>query len=80
MHYDSIGALSRRIQEQTVSPVDVVDACLKRIATLNPVLNAFITVMADDARDQAREVEAEIKTWRVARAAARGASRGEGFL
>ena len=66
MHYDSIGALSRRIQEQTVSPVDVVDACLKRIATLNPVLNAFITVMADDARDQAREAEAEIRSggWR----------------
>jgi aspartyl-tRNA(Asn)/glutamyl-tRNA(Gln) amidotransferase subunit A len=66
LHYDSIGALSRRIQEQTVSPVDVVEACLKRIATLNPVLNAFITVMADDARDQAKEAEAEIRSggWR----------------
>ena len=66
MHYESIGALSRRIQDQTVSPVDVVDACLKRIAALNPELNAFITVMADDARDQAKEAEAEIKTggWR----------------
>jgi aspartyl-tRNA(Asn)/glutamyl-tRNA(Gln) amidotransferase subunit A len=66
MHYDSIGALSRRIQEQAVSPVDVVEACLKRIAVLNPVLNAFITVMADDARDRAKEAEAEIRTgaWR----------------
>src|SRR5215203_3434539 len=66
MHYDSIGALSKRIQLQTVSPVDVVDACLKRIATLNPALNAFITVMADDARDQAKEAESEIKRggWR----------------
>ena len=66
MHYDSIGALSKRIQQQTVSPVGVVDACLKRIATLNPLLNAFITVMADDARDQARVAETEIKSgdWR----------------
>jgi aspartyl-tRNA(Asn)/glutamyl-tRNA(Gln) amidotransferase subunit A len=66
MHYDSIGALSRRIQEQGVSPVDVVDACLRRIEALNPMLNAFITVMADDARDRARTAEAEIKSggWR----------------
>src|SRR5215212_6857867 len=66
MHYESIGALSRRIRERTVSPVDVVEACLKRIATLNPTLNAFITVMADDARERARAAEAEIEAggWR----------------
>ena len=66
MHYDSIGELSTRIRERMVSPVDVVDVCLKRVAALNPALNAFITVMADDARDQARTAEAEIKSgkWR----------------
>jgi aspartyl-tRNA(Asn)/glutamyl-tRNA(Gln) amidotransferase subunit A len=64
MHYDSIQSLGTRIRERTVSPVDVVDACLKRIATWNPVLNAFITVMADEARDQAREAEAEIRAGR----------------
>ena len=66
MYYDSIGELSRRIHEQTVSPVEVVEACLKRIETLNPTLNAFITVMADDAREQAKAAEAEIKAgqWR----------------
>ena len=36
MYYDSIGELSRRIHEQAVSPVEVVEACLKRIETLNP--------------------------------------------
>src|SRR5215217_4943536 len=66
MHYESIGTLSRRIREQTVSSVDVVEACLKRIAALNPSLNAFITVMADDARERARAAEAEIRNggWR----------------
>src|SRR5829696_2819122 len=64
MHYDSIGALSTRIHEQTVSPVDVVDVCLRRIAALNPTLNAFITVMADDAREQARAAESEIRSGR----------------
>ena len=66
MYYDSIAELSRRIHEQTASPVEVVAVCLKRIETLNPILNAFITVMADDARDHAKTAEAEIKAgkWR----------------
>ena len=66
MYYDSIGELGRRIRENTVSPVEVVESCLKRIETLNPTLNAFITVMADDARDQARAAGKEIKAgkWR----------------
>jgi aspartyl-tRNA(Asn)/glutamyl-tRNA(Gln) amidotransferase subunit A len=66
MHYDSIGELSRRIREQTASPVEVVETCLERIETLNPILNAFITVMTDDARAEARAAEAEIKAgkWR----------------
>src|SRR3954469_7504792 len=66
MYYESIGELSRRIREQTVSPVDVVNACLERIERLNPTLNAFITVMAQDAREQAKVAEAEIKAgkWR----------------
>src|SRR4051794_38324504 len=66
MYYDSIGELSRRIHERTVSPVEVVEVCLKRIETLNPTLNAFITVMAHDARGHAKTADAEIKAgkWR----------------
>jgi aspartyl-tRNA(Asn)/glutamyl-tRNA(Gln) amidotransferase subunit A len=64
MYYDSIGELSRRIREQLVSPVEVVETCLIRIETLNPTLNAFITVMADDARSEAAAAEAEIKAGR----------------
>jgi aspartyl-tRNA(Asn)/glutamyl-tRNA(Gln) amidotransferase subunit A len=66
LYYESIHELSKRIHEQVVSPVDVVEACLKRIETLNPILNAFITLMTDDARAEARAAEAEIKAgkWR----------------
>ena len=66
MYYDSIDELSQRIREQSVSPVEVVEACLKRIERLNPALNAFITVLADDARDKAKAAEADIKAgkWR----------------
>ena len=66
MYYDSIGEMSTRIRERTVSPVGVVEALLKRIEALNSSLNAFITVMANDARKQATAAEAEIKVgkWR----------------
>lgn len=64
MHYTSIGVLGRRIRQRSVSPVEVVDACLDRIAAFNPALNAFITVLDDDARAQAREAEAEIRAGR----------------
>ena len=64
--YAMIGHLAKLIKTQKVSPVEVVDACLKRIEELNPKLNAFITVLADQAREQARTAEAQIKAgkWR----------------
>jgi len=40
-----------------VSAVAVVDACLGQIEKLQPRLNAFVTVCADEARAQAAEVD-----------------------
>src|SRR5215208_3576731 len=59
--YTTLQHLAKLIQTQKVSPVEVVKACLKRIEDLNPKLNAFITILADQARDQAQEAEAQIK-------------------
>lgn len=49
-----------------ISPVELTRACLDRIALLNPRLNAFITVMSEQALDQARALEAELHagSWR----------------
>ena len=57
------GAMLRR---KAVSPVELTQACLARIERLNPVLNAFITVTSDQASQQARDAEAEIRKgkWR----------------
>jgi aspartyl-tRNA(Asn)/glutamyl-tRNA(Gln) amidotransferase subunit A len=65
-HYLNIERLEVRIRASEISPVAVVDACLARIDALNDKLNAFATVVADTARERAREVEAEIRagTWR----------------
>jgi aspartyl-tRNA(Asn)/glutamyl-tRNA(Gln) amidotransferase subunit A len=49
--------LAREIRRKVVSPVEVVDAVLRRIAALQPTVNAFITVTADEARDAARRAE-----------------------
>lgn len=52
--------LARQIRTKQVSPVAVVDAVLERIEALQPTVNAFITVTADEARDAARRAEAAV--------------------
>ena len=58
-----VGALIRAAR---VSPVDLTQRCLARIAALNPALNAFITVTTELAQQQARDAESEIRSghWR----------------
>jgi aspartyl-tRNA(Asn)/glutamyl-tRNA(Gln) amidotransferase subunit A len=64
--YLSLHEVSDLIRSKSLSPVEVVDACLARIEQLNPKLNTFITVLADEARAQALQAEEEIKSgnWR----------------
>lgn len=50
-----IGRLYRRRQ---LSPVELVTACLHRIDRLNPQVNAFVTLVADNALEAARGAEA----------------------
>lgn len=49
--------LVRSFRTRTLSPVDVVRASLARIERLNPKLNAFVSIAADEALAQAREAE-----------------------
>ncbi len=59
-HFASITSVSKLIKEKKVSPLDIVEACLKRIETHNTQLNTFITVLNDEARKQAKIVADEI--------------------
>ncbi len=52
--------LAELLRTRQASPVDLVSSMLERIEGLNPVLNAYITVMADQAMDDARQVETDI--------------------
>ena len=58
--YLSIGDASALLRRRKISPVELLEAVLERIAKLNPELNAFITVAADLARADARRAEREI--------------------
>ena len=53
----SLQEAAELVRTKAVSPVDLTQACLKKIETQNPVLNAFITVTPDAALAQAREAE-----------------------
>jgi aspartyl-tRNA(Asn)/glutamyl-tRNA(Gln) amidotransferase subunit A len=60
----TIEAAAEAIRAREISPVSLLESCLARIETLEPRLNAFITVTADLAREQAREAEREIQAGR----------------
>jgi aspartyl-tRNA(Asn)/glutamyl-tRNA(Gln) amidotransferase subunit A len=56
----NVSELAPRLRRKEISPVEITRDCLDAIAQLNPSLNAFITVMADSALEEARAAEAEI--------------------
>lgn len=55
-----LGAASRALRARSLSPLDLTNACLDRISRLDPRLNVFITVTAEQARLDARRAESEI--------------------
>ena len=49
--------LAAQIRRKAFSPVEVVDVVLERIERINPAVNAYCTVTADQARECARAAE-----------------------
>jgi amidase len=45
--------LRQQLRQRQISPVELLDACIAAIETLNPTLNAFTTLTLDAAREQA---------------------------
>jgi aspartyl-tRNA(Asn)/glutamyl-tRNA(Gln) amidotransferase subunit A len=56
----SIQETARLLRRKEVSPVELVEAALPRINTLNPTLNAFITVVSDLALRAAKAARRQI--------------------
>ena len=62
-----IRAIGTALRRGSTTAAALVEECLAAIAERDDTLNAFVTVLADDARRQARELDAEL---------ARGVDRG----
>ena len=60
----TIEEFGRRLRAKEITSAGVTDECLTRIEADNPRLNAFILVMADEARRQARDLDAELASGR----------------
>src|SRR5947208_3328957 len=58
--YLTIAEASDLISRRKVSPVELVDACLDRIHRFEPQIKAWITVLADEARRDARKAADQI--------------------
>src|SRR5271155_5428667 len=48
---------SENIRARKISPVELTQACLSRIGTFNPKIDAWITVMREQALAQAKALE-----------------------
>src|SRR3989442_3743305 len=61
----SLTEAAARIRARSVTAIQLTEACLARIETYNPKLNAFITVMREQAMVQARELEVEQRSGKL---------------
>jgi len=55
-----LSTLSEGIKNKKISPVEVTKGVLERIRALNPGLNAYLTVMEDSVKEEAKKAEEEI--------------------
>lgn len=60
----SLAEAAEHVQHGRVSPVELVEACLRQIRQHNPILNAFITLTAESALAEAAQAEHEIQQGR----------------
>ena len=64
-HYNSLLDIAQRLHAKHISPVELTEYMLKRIATKDRRLKSFATVTEELAREQAKKAEQEIQRGRV---------------
>jgi len=61
----SIAEAADRLRGGEITSVSLTEACLERIKVYNPKINAYITVMREEALNRAAELDAEAKAGRL---------------
>ncbi len=56
----TLAEAAEQIRRREISPVELTQECLETVARLNPILNAFITITAESALEEAANAEKEI--------------------
>ena len=64
LHYLTVSEASALILSRRLSPVDLVEAFLRRIEEIDGEIHSYLTVVADRARAAARRAEDEIAAGR----------------
>lgn len=59
LHYLSLAGVCRHMKSGELSALEVTESILSRIDVLDPDLNSFATIMADEARDSAVRLDQE---------------------
>jgi aspartyl-tRNA(Asn)/glutamyl-tRNA(Gln) amidotransferase subunit A len=61
----TVAEAASRIRSRSLTSTDLVQACLQRIETYNPKVNAYITVLKAEALASARQMDAEQASGRL---------------
>src|SRR5688500_16735073 len=56
----TIAQLAAAIRRRDLSPLEILEEYLRRIEWLNPTINAYVTVTAERAREDAQRATAEL--------------------
>ncbi|MBZ5555386.1 MAG: amidase [Acidobacteriia bacterium] len=60
--YSPVASLALKIRSQKISPVELTESYLTRLEAIGPKLGALVTLMRQQALEQARAAEKEIKS------------------
>jgi len=60
IQYLSARELVRRMMAKELSPLELMEETLKRIEKVNPILNAFVSIRADQATEEARVITEQL--------------------